>query len=242
MTKIDTIQFWRKDDQTVGPPPSGELQYGEPAVDGEGNLYVGVPSGLTTINQHIGGSQYGTLYVVADLTERDAILASQRREGMFASVVDVGGLTKLYRLEGGILNIHWVEFAGGGSGVELPEVNPIIPTDTQTIDSIDITLYRSAEWHYTIVSTDDKFASAKTIGLFKNGTIATLNTYGSTGDAISYTPVVDIDTGQLRFRITNTGAFDLSVNATRVSRVKIGTPPPPLPAAWSAPFEAAQGW
>ena len=61
----------------------------------------------------------GGMHVVADDTERDAIPTSRRKEGMFVSVVNSvsnGGVTTLYRLEGGISNSNYTVFMSGGGG------------------------------------------------------------------------------------------------------------------------------
>jgi hypothetical protein len=51
--------------------------------------------------------------VAADLTERDAITAIKRYEGL---IVYVESEASNYQLQGGITNSDWVEIAGGGGG------------------------------------------------------------------------------------------------------------------------------
>lgn len=60
-------------------------------------------------------SRYGRggLKEVADTTERDAISTDRRREGM---IVYCASDEKTYQLKGGVTNLDWVEFVGGGSG------------------------------------------------------------------------------------------------------------------------------
>lgn len=51
--------------------------------------------------------------IFADSTERDALPSTSRYEYMIVTTIDNG---KIWRLEGGITNSHWVEFSSGGSG------------------------------------------------------------------------------------------------------------------------------
>lgn len=55
--------------------------------------------------------------VVATIAARDAIPAGQRYAGMSVHVLDDGtGSPMNFQLIGGIANINWLEFAGGGGG------------------------------------------------------------------------------------------------------------------------------
>lgn len=51
---------------------------------------------------------------VANTTERDAISAERRKEGMLVKVI---ADAKTYELKGGVLNTHWVEFQLGQSSI-----------------------------------------------------------------------------------------------------------------------------
>jgi|CXWL01.1.fsa_nt_gi hypothetical protein len=97
------IRFNRK---TTGTGAPVSLLYGQPAIDTDGNLYIGDPSGVP-----VQIAQRGSFLTVADDTTRDAIPAAFRRQGMVVSVdssAGNGGNPTLYRLEGGIANINWI--------------------------------------------------------------------------------------------------------------------------------------
>lgn len=124
MAKEEIILFWKKEDETVGGPPNGSLNYGEPAVDGDGNLYIGVPDGLSTETILIAGpyrddsSVTGGLHVVATTTDRDNIPTEARKVGMLALVT----ATQTTYILSALPNV-WNSYIGtGGSGDMLKSV------------------------------------------------------------------------------------------------------------------------
>ena len=69
-------------------------------------------------------TEFGGGYrVVNTVTERDAIFAERRKEGM---VVYVNAERKAYRLSGGITNTNWVEVEAAGNFMTSEEVHKLI--------------------------------------------------------------------------------------------------------------------
>lgn len=74
------------------------------------------------------GSPLDTRTQVLDNTTRDAIDPNVRYEGLFVYVTSIN---TNYQLQGGILDVNWVEVAGaGGSGVTRAE----LADDNETIN------------------------------------------------------------------------------------------------------------
>lgn len=66
----------------------------------------------------------GGIHSVTNITQRNNIPANHRKEGMICYVKDVKGISKYYKLVGGIENSNWEEYEMGGSSA-----SPIIFVD-----------------------------------------------------------------------------------------------------------------
>ena len=88
---------------------------------------IQIPAGITPINDnssfpsHYSDFGFGGLRTVDNITQRDAIPALRRVDGMLVYVVSD---TKYYRLSGGITNTDWVLFESG-SGIPTNEFKTI---------------------------------------------------------------------------------------------------------------------
>jgi hypothetical protein len=142
---------------------------------------------------------------VANVTTRNLISSDRRKEGMWVMTMDDG---KVYKLSGGILDMHWVEvvFSGGTSGELI--ITTLAATAVDLVDDTDFTVldaevYISSGVGYIIEITPTTATGNLTVILYQD--VARLEPI--------FTMVLDL-TDTTTYRSSEVFGFDLETLGT----------------------------
>jgi hypothetical protein len=130
LTRKDRIQFLRADG-VVGPPPPGFLRYGEPAVDEDGNLYVGLSDGTII---RVGGADIGaqTQAIIIFDTQANLLASNPASNGVLGFAQDTGNSFMF------ITSVGW-QFQSAGNFLELPDTPNTYAGASGNVLQVDVT-------------------------------------------------------------------------------------------------------
>jgi len=105
--------------------------------------------------------------------------------------------------------------AGGGDN-QVTQINVAVATGTtETVDTLPLASFHGAVWFITAVDLTGRAAMKEVIG-FNSANAPSHAIPAKIGKDVGFTPNVDIDSGNLRLRITNTHTEDFTAKVVRI--------------------------